>query len=158
MKKLITTLCAVIFTFAVFAEETSPVSPIQEVKNEAVDFENLPKESVVGALANCVKEENSLLDDLTKRVHLNRLLYPYSEGLAFVNGILCHQGHYPRSIVYTVLEGPQYGLQTVLNHYGEVLYVNYEYWLEYTPYGVILHHDYSDSEIITGSTQVISFY
>lgn len=159
--KLLTILCAVLLSSAAIAEEKNEaplVTPIKELQNNAIDFENLPKESVIGSLAECVKESESLLDLLTDRVKRKPLLYPYSEGLAYVNGVLCHVGDYPRSIIYTVLEGPQYGLQTVTSYAGYVMYVNYDYELEYTPYGVILHHYYSDSKIITGSTQVISFY
>lgn len=161
MKKILTIITSFLITFAACAAEeakTLPVAPIQEIKNEALDFDNLPKKSVVGALANYVTSEKTILDDVTKRIHWDPLLYPHSEGLAYLNGFLCHVGHYPRSVVYTVLEGPQYGLQTVVDYYGNVLYVNYDYSIEYAYYGVILHHYYSDSEIITGSTQVISFY
>ncbi len=159
--KLLTILCAIFLSSAGYAEEENavpPVTPIKELKNDAIDFENLPKESVIGSLAECVTDSESLLDLLTDRVKRKPMLYPYSEGLAYVNGILCHVGDYPRSIIYTVLEGPQYGLQTVMSYSGYVMYVNYDFDLEYTPFGIIFHHYYSDSEIITGSTQVISFY
>ena len=49
-------------------------------------------------------------------------------------------------------------VHTVMSYSGYVMYVNYDFDLEYTPFGIIFHHYYSDSEIITGSTQVISFY
>lgn len=160
MKKILTIITGFFIPFAAFAAEevkVPPVAPIQEIKNKSLDFDNLPKKSVIGALANYVTSEKSLLDGVAKRIHWDSLLYPNSEGLAYINGFLCHVGNYPRSIVYTFLEGPQYGLQTVLDYYGNVLYVNYDYSIEYAPYGVIFHHFYSDSEIITGSTQVISF-
>lgn len=159
--KIITILCAFLLSYSVYAEDETPaslVTPIKEVKNDVIDFENLPKESIIGSLADCVVESESFLDTLVERSRRNPILYPYSEGMAYVNGFLCHVGNYPRSIIYTFLEGPQYGLQTVTDYYGGVLYVNYEYTLEYTPFGVILHHYYYDSEIVTGSTQVISFY
>lgn len=79
--------------------------------------------------------------------------------LAYVNGELCHVGKYLQSIIYTVLEGPHYGTQTTVAYSGVVLYVNYDYTLEHTPWGgVVLHHFYSDSETVTGSNQVIIFY
>ena len=157
--KIFTTICAVLLTCAAYAEDESPpVKAIQTVKNEAIDFDNLPQESIIGSLAECVAEGDSLLDLFSERIKRRPKLYPYSEGLAYVNGVLCHEGYYSRSIVYTVLDGPQYGLQTVLDYSGAVLYVNYDYYPEYTYHGVIFHHDYSDSEIITGSTQVIKFY
>lgn len=159
--KIIPALFAILLTSFSFAEETAEllVKPLQEVTSEALDFDKFPSESVVGALSEYVTEQESVLDMFSQRVKKKRtLLYPYSENLVFVNGVLCHVGNYPRSIIYTVLEGPQYGLQTVSDYYGELLYVNYDFDIEYTPYGMILHHDYDDSEVITGSTQVIKFY
>ena len=160
--KILLAISTLLFTNPGFAEEeqTPPlaVTPMQVVQNETIDLENLPKESIVGSLAEVVKDEESLLDSLEERIHYNSMLYPYSEQLAFVNGFLCHIGYYPRSIVYTMLDGPQYGIQTVTKRNGKVLYVNYDYSVEFTPYGTILYHYYDDSKIITGSTQVISFY
>lgn len=159
--KILLTVSALVFSNLCFADGEAPsldVTPIKEVKNESIDFKNLPSESIVGSLKEFVEEEETLLDCLTERVSRKLKLYPYTEGLAYFNGFLCHVGNYPRSIVYTVLEGPQYGLQTVTDYFGAVIYVNYDYNVEYTPYGIILYHYYDDSKIITGSTQVIKFY
>ena len=159
--KIFTIVCTLLISSLSFAEEASTpiVKPIAEVKNEAIDFDQLPKESVTGALAEHVTEKESVFDSLEGRIKKRKpMLYPYSEGLAYVNGFLSHIGNYPYSIIYTVLEGPQYGLQTVTDYNGFLLYVNYDYSLEYTPHGMIFHHYYDDSETITGSTQVISFY
>lgn len=156
---IITIMCSALFSNLMFAtEETSPVTPIKELKVDEINFEQLPKESTVGNLEELVTEESSPLDSLLEWVGSHGYLYPFAEGMGYVNGVLCHIGNYPRSTIYTVMEGPQYGLQTVVTPDGYVMYVNYDYALEYTPQGVILHHNYSDSEVITGSTQVISFY
>lgn len=162
--KLIPTICAILLACSIHAEEESAasvVTPINEITCETLDFDLLPKESIIGSLSEYVAGSETLLDLLTesvKRKKQKALLYPFAEGLVYLNGVLCHVGNYSQSIIYTVLEGPQYGLQTVTTYDGFVLYVNYEYVLEYTPAGVILHHDYADSETITGSTQVISFH
>src|SRR4029077_235313 len=139
---------SMVFSSFSFAEqETLPVTPIKNLKVEEVNFDNLPKESNVGNLAGLVKEEKetSLLDSLSERIRNRAILYPYAEGIAYVNGQLCHVGNYSQSIIYTVLEGPYYGTQTTTAYDGVVLYVNYDYKLKYTPGGVIFYHYYSDS-------------
>ena len=133
-----------------------PVTPIKELKIEEIDFDNLPKKSQVGNLLEVVKDA-SLLENLTDRIRNQVTLQPYSEGLAYVNGQLCHVGNYSQSIIYTVLEGPNYGTQTTTAYNGVVLYVNYDYKIKYTASGVILQHRYSDSKVITGANQVIIF-
>jgi hypothetical protein len=158
------------FAFANFCvaeqEEATvlPVTPIQTLKVEGLDFDNLPKESTIGNLSEVVRDdENSLLDNLMerrgkkKKKHKDLMLYPYAETVAYVNGQLCHVGNYTQSVIYTVLEGPYYGTQTTMTYGGIVMYVNYDYEMEYTPAGVILHHYYDDSKVITGATQVIIF-
>jgi hypothetical protein len=85
-------------------------------------------------------------------------MYPNTETLAYVNGYLSHIGYYPQSIIYTVLEGPYYGMQTTTAVNGVVLYINYDYVVEYTAIGVVFHHYYSDSEVITGANQIVKFY
>lgn len=154
-------ICSLVLSNLCCAEQEKAelsVTPIKELKIEGMDFENLPKESRIGNLSEFVQKEEGLADILSERVRKRVLLYPYSEGLAYVNGWLCHIGNYPQSIIYTVLEGPHYGTQTTTTHDGVVLYVNYDYVLEYIPGGVALHHYYSDSKVVTGSTQVIKLY
>jgi hypothetical protein len=148
-----------------FAEQehlsTDHVKPIKEIKVEELDFDQLSQESKIGSLADYVKDNETSLDSFLDAIKIHEtqlILHPYAEGLAYVNGVLCHVGNYPQSIIYTVLEGPQYGLQTTTAYNGIVLYINYDYQIEYTPYGVILHHYYSDSKVVTGSNQVIIFY
>lgn len=144
--------------FADVENASSLVAPIQEIAEKSLEVHSLPKESVVGSLAEHVNKEGSILDNFSDRIWPRPMLYPQAEGLAYLNGYLSHVGNYPRSIVYTVLEGPQYGLQIVMTYDGIILYVNYDFDLERAPGGVIFHHYYEDSTIITGSTQVISFY
>jgi hypothetical protein len=135
-----------------------PVTPIKELQVEGLDFDNLPTESKVGNLSEVVKEKASLADAFVEQIQTHAILHPYAEGLAYVNGQLCHIGHYTKCNIYTVLEGPHYGLQTTTTHHGIVLYINYQYEIEYTPVGLVLHHFYDDSEVVTGSNQVIVFY
>ena len=159
--KKVTAICAILLSCSCFAEEAiqaASVTPIQEIKSTTLDFDQLPTESVVGSLAEHVIGNESLVDGFASRIKRHYDLLPYAEGLAYMNGYLCHVGNYPRSVIYTYLEGPQYGLQTVVTYSGVLLYVNYDFEIEYTPYGVILHHYYDDSQIITGSNQLISFY
>jgi homoserine dehydrogenase len=160
-------ICATVFSSFCCAEQEesteSLVKPIQELAVKELNFEDLPKESQVGNLAELVKEEESQLADiLTERVKKKKksslIMYPNAEMLAYVNGQLCHVGYYPQSIIYTVLEGPYYGTQTTTAVNGVVLYVNYDYVVEYTVGGVVFHHYYSDSEVVTGSNQIVRFY
>jgi hypothetical protein len=142
-------------------ESTPKVTPIKEIKVDGLNFEEVSKESKIGCLAEYVKDKSISLESFLQAIKLHKthlMLSPYAEGLAYVNGQLCHVGNYPQSIIYTVLEGPHYGLQTTTAYSGLILYVNYDYSGEYTPYGVVLHHYYSDSEVITGANQVVSFY
>ena len=133
------------------------VTPIKEIEVKELNFDDLPKESKIGNLSELVKDETSFTSIFEDRIKSHVILYPYAEGLAYVNGQLCHVGNYPQSIIYTVLEGPYYGTQTTTTRHGVVLYVNYDYVTEYTVAGVVLHHYYSDSEVITGSNQIIKF-
>ena len=159
--KLLSVLFSVFFCMSGFAEEDIPpslVTPIKEVRIEDLILENIPKESFVGDLSQLVETPMSnLAASLTDQIRSNHILTPYAEGLAYVNGTLCHVGNYKRSTIYTVLEGPYYGLQTTMSLSGEILYVNHEYRLKNTSNGVILQHKYRDSKVITGSTQVIIF-
>lgn len=162
--KILTILCSIVLSSLSFAEEESPatkVTPIKEMKVDGLNFEKLSEENKVGNLAEYVKENETSLDCFLDRIKKHKkhvIMHPFAEGVAYVNGVLCHVGNYPQSIIYTVLEGPQYGLQTTTTNTGFVLYVNYEYMIEYTPFGVILHHYYSDSEVQTGANQAIIFY
>lgn len=157
-------ICMTVFSSFCCAEQESTeslVKPIQEIEVKELNFEDLPKESQIGNLAEVVKGEESLADALVERVKKKKshlIMYPNAEMLAYVNGQLCHVGYYPQSIIYTVLEGPYYGTQTTTAVNGVVLYVNYDYVVEYTVGGVVFHHYYSDSEVITGSNQIIKFY
>lgn len=139
--------------------ENIEVKPIQTLTVETLDFDQLSNESKTGYLAQHVKADaSSETTMLGIRMSIGSYqLQPYSETLAYVNGVLCHIGNYSESIIYTVLEGPYYGLQTVTSYSGRVLYINGEYEIEVTPIGNILHHFYYDSEVITGSNQVIIF-
>ncbi len=157
---LLTIIFSLVFVNLACAEQEQSqllVTPIKEVKVEEIDFENLPEQSQIGNLAEVVKSEESLLEKLSDHIQGQLILHPYAESLAYINGQLCHVGNYSQSVIYTVLEGPYYGTQTTLAYNGVVLYVNYDYVMEYTPYGVVLHHHYSDSEVVTGSNQVIIF-
>lgn len=131
---------------------------IKELRIEELNFAHLSPESKIGNLAECVQEQDSLTDSLLAGIRTYLIFQPFMQGLAYVNGVLCYVAHYPQSVIYTVLEGPQYGLQTVLSPQGFLLYLNYDYVLEYTPMGLVLHHYYSDSEVVTGSDQIIVFY
>lgn len=157
-------MCTTVFSSFCCAEQESSdelVKPIQEIKVKELNFEELPKESQIGHLAGVLQAEESLTDILSERIKKKKshlIMYPNAEALMYVNGQLCHVGYYPQSIIYTVLEGPYYGTQTTTAVNGVVLYVNYDYVAEYTIGGVVLHHYYSDSEVITGSNQIVKFY
>lgn len=87
------------------------------------------------------------------------LFYPYSEDLVFVNDVLCHVGSYPHVIIYTVLEGAEFGKQTLTDpDSGEVVDGKHDFDLEDSPDGKVLHHHYDNAEVITGSKQVIRYY
>lgn len=83
------------------------------------------------------------------------VIVPITQGILYVNGVLCHVGNYARTVLITVLEGPQFGLQTTMNYRGRVLACNFVCYLDNTPDGVLLRHEYYDSTVITGTTQVI---
>ena len=136
------------------------VKPIKKIELKQLDDENRPEDSQIGNLADVVEEDESDSSVFMERIKKRRnpIRYPNAEGLVYINGQLCHEGHYPRTIIYTELSGPFYGTQTTMDYSGFVLYVNYDYTAEYTPAGVVLHHYYSDSEVITGSNQIIQFY
>lgn len=141
------------------SKESEPnVKTLNEIHLESINFEELAKATTVGSLADYVKDAETPLDSFLERIKRKLHLQPNDEYVAFVNGQLCHIGYYPRSIIYTVLQGPYYGLQTTTTCTGVVLYVNYDYDIEYTSYGVILHHYYDDSEVVTGANQLITFY
>lgn len=134
------------------------VKPIQEIEVEGLNFNNLPKESQTGDLKEVVGNNDERVNPWTNRIKMPKvIMHPNAETVAYVNGQLCHIGNYPQSVIYTVLEGPNYGTQTTMTYDGIILYVNYEFELEHTFGGVVLHHFYADSKIITGSNQVIKF-
>ncbi len=111
----------------------------------------------MGSLSKFIKKENSNWDSLLQAFYHRPILRPINQGLAYVNGELCHVGNYLHSTLYTVLEGPHYGLQTVVDYNGFVLFVNFDYDLEYISGGLILHHYYDDCKVVTGATQMIIF-
>ncbi len=165
MKKINCFLLVYATVFAVFygaANEAFALERESVPSFEALLFEkSAPK---TGPLAEVLKgsEESSELfaDDIMKKKKKNGsvVMIPQGEGIAYVNGQLCHIANYPFSVIYTVLEGPYYGLQTTMTYDGIVLYVNDEYTLKQKATGAILYHYYDDSVVITGSTQVIRFY
>jgi hypothetical protein len=158
--QILTIVSSILFSSLGFAEQdvsSSEVTPIKEITINELDFDHLPQESTVGDLAEHVKESGTLMENFLDYIRIKGILQPYAEGLAYVNGVLCHVGNYPQSVIYTVLEGHHYGLQTTTDTNGFVLYVNYDYSEKYTPYGVVLKHRYSDSKVVTGSNQVIVF-
>lgn len=132
---------------------------------EKFKFEELPKQSKVGGLAAAVAKGKSFSRISTETLRAKRqrrkkslVMSPQAEQLLSINGELCHVANYPRSVIYTVLEGPYYGTQTTMTYDGVILYVNYDYDFEETFDGVILYHYYDDSVVITGANQVIKFY
>lgn len=162
--QMLTIIFAILISNLCFSQQethSATVRPIKEIQIAELKFDQLSQESNIGNLAEYVKDEETSLESFLDAIRIHRrqtVLHPYTEGLAYVNGALCHVGNYSQSIIYTVLEGPHYGLQTTTAYNGIILYINYDYTIEYTPYGVVLHHYYSDSEVITGSNQVIVFY
>lgn len=64
---------SMVFSSFCFAEQETPldVTPIQQLKVEEIDFDNLPKESQVGNLAAVVEEEPTLADSLMEKVQKN---------------------------------------------------------------------------------------
>lgn len=156
-------ILAIIFSMVISnfcgAEQEISVTPIKKIELEEVNFDNLPREAQVSNLSELVKDEEGFADAFSQKIKTPLILYPYSEGLAYVNGQLCHVGNYSRSVIYTVLEGPYYGTQMTLTYSGIVMHVNdYDYDMKYTNGGVIFHHYYPDSKVITGANQVIKFY
>ncbi len=167
---LFAVIIAVAFSNVCFAEqENTEVQPFSETESQAFTeievkeliFEDLPKDSLIGNISDVINEEDSLVNALVERLKKKKThfsMHPHAEGVSYINGQLCHVGNYPQSVIYTVLEGPYYGTQTTMNYYGAILFVNHDYVMEHTFGGVLLHHYYSDSEIVTGSTQIIQFY
>lgn len=162
-------LCFFIITLTIFTGNAfcfekekiaGDVNPIAEIEVKELSDENLPTHSLIGSLADVLDEDETISSYFVERIKKkkNPIMSPDAEGLVYVNGQLCHEGHYPRTVIYTELAGPFYGRQTTMTYDRFVLYVNYDYKAEYTPGGVVLHHYYSDSEVITGSNQIIRFY
>ncbi len=148
------------FCFSAEEETNSLVQSFKSLEVSTLNFEELSKKTEVGALSDVLNRETEkgsflCLDSIFSTSHY---LYPYAEQVAYVNGQLCHIGNYTHTVIYTNLDGPYYGLQTTMTYNGVVLMVNQSYDLEYAYGGAILHHFYTDCEIITGSTQVIRFY
>jgi hypothetical protein len=142
-------------------------SIIQEVQTSNLDFSELRKKApmAVSNLADCIYgAENSSVAELAldrvkrKKRRKKPVQFPNSEALTYINGFLCHVGNYTRSSIVTVMDGPDYGLQTTVDYSGIVLSVNYECIVEHTPDGVTFKHEYPDCQIITGSEQIIKFY
>lgn len=150
--------CTVFSQFCSAEQEATDVTPIKKIEVEGLNFADIPKDSQKGNLSEFVQDDCNLADAFLNRIRHYTPLYPLEEGMAYVNGQLCHVGKYPRSIIYTVLEGPYFGTQTTVTYDGIVLYVNQDYKIEYTPGGVIFRHEYADSKVITGANQVIKLY
>ncbi len=168
--QIITIILLVTLSSVCFSEQERPSSPQeapkQELKIDEINLEELPTESQnVSDLAAFVKDKESdptihesLLASLVKLIYKKQLVIaPIAEGVVYINGELCHVGNYYNSSIYTVLEGPRYGCQTVLNLYGEIVSINYNFTLEHTSAGIVFHHFYPDSVVITGATQVVVF-
>lgn len=87
------------------------------------------------------------------------IVAPVSQGLSYIDGARCHIGTYLRSTIITVLEGPNYGCQlTISNLTGQIVYLNPNYMIDYTPGGVIFRHEYNDSSVVTGADQIVFVY
>lgn len=134
---------------------------VQEAGIDKLDFNNLPENepsNLADFLGNA-KTETSL-DSLTtlRNFGSKRIIVPASQGMMYIHGELCHVANYETSTIITVFEGPNYGLQTVVDYYGVVRYVNRYCTVEYSRSGgMILRHGYPDCLVITGRDQIVVF-
>lgn len=111
--------------------------------------------------ANLISE---LLSDNNKVANRNfnanrrakvRVVAPISQGLTYIDGELCHVGDYPNISLITVLQGPHRGMQTTLDYNGVVLCVNLVFFVQDTPAGIVLRHEYPGTTVKTGVDQVV---
>lgn len=173
MKKLyfIFVFCILCFTNHVFSEieqlgSLDKLLSIKEgMKNEwnlpSLDFEKLASEAgdqkkLLPHLNMPVKELSVPCKELGLfKNHKTLVITPITQGKVFINGVYCHVGNYARTVIITVLEGAQFGLQTTMTYQGRVLSCNYVCFLDNTYAGIFLRHEYPDVTVITGSEQVI---
>ena len=158
---IVSNFCCFNDCYAVEEKTVSLIDSIPQIEIKELDFEDLSKESQTGQLLEFVKEntnEQMALVQRRKGKKKKVLMHPLAEELAYINGQLCHVANYSQSVIYTVLSGPYTGTQTTMTYNGIILYVNHDYAMEYKRGGTVYHHYYSDSEVVTGSNQVIRFY
>ncbi|MBA3721644.1 MAG: hypothetical protein H0W88_04510 [Parachlamydiaceae bacterium] len=160
---ILMTLCSIMFLPAIHAEEQNAETVqevlINELQLDKIDFDELQKAASDEPtnLYDCVSGSDEGLDCI-RCMQRQMILQPYSQGVRYVKGALCHVGNYNHSSIITVLEGYNAGLQTTVDYYGYVLVVNYPYVIECTPGGGVTYkHSYPDSTVVTGSNQLIYF-
>lgn len=144
-----------------FSEELSSVNEIltQELGLDKIDF-NYLSQTENGNLRDLIgtgRQEESTLSSLNDYGQ-QKLVTPITQWMDSIQGEYCHIANYPTSSIITVFEGPHYGLQIVVDCYGNKRYVNRHFIIEHTPTGgMILRHRYPDCVVITGKDQVVLF-
>lgn len=165
-------LCLSVLTFhGLFAVEeqlgsaeatlNSQVQITREMTIPGLDFGKLAQTETKSPLSSFVQETESSVKSLRgfNRIVRNAVVVaPYTQGKVIVNGILCHVANYARCSLVTVLDGPFFGTQTTISPAGVVLIVNNVCYLDETPYGLIIRHEYADCTVLTGLDQVIIFH
>lgn len=128
-------------------------SKIHEINFDAASV-NVDSQSTLTELMG-QKSANFDFGSNQKRMARVRVVPPVSQGLTRINGELCHVGDYPNCSLITVLRGPHRGMQTTVDYNGVVLCVNHIFFVEHTPSGVVLRHEYPGVTVRTGLDQVV---
>lgn len=143
--------------------ETKPEENIilneEQVNN--LDFDKLREnaEDSNVRLSDVVKEEiPSTAQCVGCMYGASSAVVPYSQGFSYIKGTFCHVANYVHGSIITVFEGYNYGLQTTVDYYGNVIAVNYSPVVEYSPAGTTFKHYYPDCSVVTGMDQIILFY
>lgn len=147
-----------VFFMSVFSCYSEEMKNTDVLNHQEFDFDSLPKKTLVGNLLEHVKTTEPSTYNQLDMIKMQFVVHPFREEFVYLNNALCHTAYYSRSIIYTVVEGEQFGLQFITSYNGVILYVNYDYEIKETRSGITLHHFYSDSEVITGQNQVMMFY
>lgn len=158
MHKLkIATFFLITFLFtALVADEVKEMSPISEILIDDERFANLDFDILTET------ESDESLESLLKNsdeAHTKALMVlPYHQGLALIRGEMCHIADYARCSIITVLQGPHYGIQTITTPNGFILRVKTNFFVDSTPQGIYLRHEYRNSTVITGSAQMVVYH
>lgn len=154
MKNIFKFLISFLFVFTTLQAEENLLNSQQM---EKLDFSQLQKEARSTKILDKLLGDEDLLCIWCQ--HPDGKILPYSQGYCHVNDEYCHVANYMYTSVITVLEGPNYGLQTTIDYFGVVVAINVDFSVtRVRGGGVIFKHYYPDCKIITGYDQVILLY